>query len=173
MRELALITFSFVDNKSQIPEQLASELFTIDYVGSINAASHMIKVSAPVLGDDQPSSVVYVPRAEMTVVRIEACNPDGILGTCSPEELHSIVKKNLINLTKAGMTILDRENDNNTALNEKSKLLGGFGVEQTSRVQFYAVFQLHNLSTEGIHGELEGVLSTELLDLAFDESVLP
>lgn len=175
MRELALVTFRIVDENNRFQPEEVAGLYTDDYANKV-AAENMERLERgePVIGVIHQTAdgfVEFVPRAEMSVVRVEPCNPDSALGAALLDNEKEIVTNILSKLSAAGERLLASENEDRSRLHDLSKTLGGDGVERTDRTQFYAVFDL-SAHGEQVNITLEGVLRLDKVDMAIDEAIL-
>lgn len=175
MRELALVTLKIVDETTQLQPEEAEHLYTPDFTDHM-AVNNMDRLLAePPVADavmqTAEGAVAFRPTSEMTVVRIEPCNPDSVLGAMMAANELSFVSQFIAKIGKAGMRLLDAENDNRSELDRMSKTLGGDGVERTDMVQFYAVFSVA-VRDDALQSVLEGVLRLDRIDMAIDEAVM-
>ncbi|MGV0949330.1 MAG: hypothetical protein ACOYB3_01565 [Azonexus sp.] len=157
-------------------------LYTPDYPHGHVAVDHMEELKRPDGPDGHPGVAVHEtsdggiqfrPHAEMTVIRVEPCNPDSALGVVALEDERQFMGEFVSKLGIAGMKLLDHENDDRNRLHDMSKALGGDGVEPVEMIQFYAVFGVtFNRSTDSVEASLEGVLRLDKIDMAIDEAIL-
>lgn len=176
MRELALVTFKIVDESARFQPEEVQGLYTPDFTDS-TAAVNMQRLErgnqtgqAGVVEQTSDGDLQFAPRDEMSLVRVEPCNPDSALGNALLADEKQVVGQFLTKLAAAGEKLLVTDNDERSQLHTLSKTLGGDGVERTDTVQFYAVFDL------SAHGEevsitLEGVLRLDKIDMAIDEAI--
>lgn len=178
MRELALVTFRIVDETTRLQPEEVAGLYTDDYANKI-AADNMSRLERPPVPDGQPGiihetadgTVEFVPRAEMSVIRVEPCNPDSALGAALLDNEKQVVSGIIGKLSAAGERLLTADNDERAHLHDLSKTLGGDGVERTDRTQFYAVFDL-SAHGDQVNISLEGILRLDKVDMAIDEAIL-
>ena len=171
MRELALITLRIVDETTRLQAEEMDGLYTPDYPGSVVAKEHLDKrtVGEPEIG--MADQFVYCPLAEMSVMRVEPCNPDSALGLLLVTNEIAFVSSCINRLGHVGLKLLDQENDARSKLHAMSKTLGGDGVDRTDMVQFYAVFDV-SANGDEVFADLEGVLRLDKIDMAIDEAIL-
>lgn len=173
-----MVTLRIVDETIRFQEEEVGSLYTPDYGAEIKAVDHLVRLERGAPNDTavhQTSDdvVEFHPRATMSVVRVEACNPDSLLGVLMISNELEIVRSCLPGLGSAGMVLLDRENEMRSELHRMSKTLGGDGLEPVSMIQFYAVFQLAlNSLGDKVVSVLEGVLRLDKIDMAIDEAAL-
>lgn len=179
MRELALVTLRIVDESVQLQQEEVQSLYTPDYTNHV-AVENMAKLERPtgrapdvVVHETSDGGPTYRPKAQMTVIRIEPCNPDSALGALMDEDERTFAGQVVSKLGTAGMKLLDHENNDRHSLHEMSKTLGGDGVDPVDMIQFYAVFTVSlNRSDDRVDAVLEGVLRLDKIDMAIDEAIL-
>ena len=175
-----MVTLRIVDETIQLQPEEVRSLYTPDYTNHV-AVENMSKLERPAVPEGQPGilhetaegDVAYQPRAQMTVIRVEPCNPDSALGALMSEDERTFVAQVIDKLGTAGMKLLDHENDDRSRLHDMSKTLGGDGVEPVDMIQFYAVFSVSfNRENDCVDSALEGVLRLDKIDMAIDEAIL-
>lgn len=180
MRELALVTLRIVDETIQLQEEETRSLYTPDYANHV-ARENMTKLERPtgrapdvVVHETSDSGLpTYQPRAQMTVIRVEPCNPDSALGAAMYNDERTFVSEFILKLGTAGLKLLDHENDDRSRLHDMSKALGGDGLDPVDMIQFYAVFSVaFNHGHDCVESALEGVLRLDKIDMAIDEAIL-
>ena len=179
MRELALVTLRIVDETTRFQPEEVQSLYTPDYPHGHVAVEHMEELSRPegqadgAIHETSDGGIQFRPHAQMTVIRVEPCNPDSALGAVMLEDERQFMGEFVSKLGIAGMKLLDHENDDRNRLHDMSKTLGGDGVEPVEMIQFYAVFGVtFNRATDSVEANLEGVLRLDKIDMAIDEAIL-
>lgn len=155
-------------------------LYTPDYTNHV-ASENMVKLERPTgaevvdgaIHETAEGTTAYQPKAQMSVIRIEPCNFDSVLGALVLEDELTFVSQFITKLGNAGMKLLDHENDDRSRIHDMSKTLGGDGVDPVEMIQFYAVFSVFlNRANNTVDTDLEGVLRLDKIDMAIDEAIL-